>query len=127
MPEQQTDFIFTAVGGQLGFVGAASVIALYWVMALRLLTIARRSISRFGTLFAAGAFALFAFSVFQNAGMTIGIMPITGIPLPLLSYGGSADIAFLVTIGICLNISRQSRDSGKSVSNRSLVRGNQIG
>ncbi len=127
VPEQQTDFIFTAIGGQLGFVGGASVIALYWVIALRLLAAARRSIDRFGMLIATAAFALFTFSAFQNAGMTIGIMPITGIPLPLISYGGSADFAFLIAIGLSLSVSRISRVQGQTSSSANLISGVRIG
>ena len=111
VPEQQTDFIFTAVGGQLGFVGACGVIVLYGVIAVRILSAARRAIDTFGTLLAAGAFSLLTFSVFENAGMTIGITPITGIPLPFMSYGGSADIAFFAALGITLSVSRTGRRS----------------
>ncbi len=104
VPEQQTDFIFTAVGGQLGFVGAASVLALYGVILSRVWRAARVAEDRIGTLICAGVFSLLCFSIFENAGMAMGIMPVTGIPLPFLSYGGSADIAFFAAIGLALNV-----------------------
>lgn len=105
VPEQQTDFIFTAVGEQLGFVGAASVLGLYGLMVWRILRTAQLAKDPFGRLLCAGVFGYIAFSVFQNAGMTMGIMPITGIPLPLLSYGGSATIAVFAAIGLVLSVS----------------------
>ncbi|MHB1486791.1 MAG: FtsW/RodA/SpoVE family cell cycle protein [Acidimicrobiales bacterium] len=104
VPEQQTDFIFTAVGGQLGFVGAASVLGLFGLMCQRIWRAARSAKDDFGMLLCVGALALIGFSVFQNAGMTMGIMPITGIPLPFMSYGGSSTIAFFAAIGIVLNV-----------------------
>ncbi len=104
VPEQQTDFIFTAVGEQLGFIGTASVLALFGLMVWRMLRAAQLARDHLGRLLCAGAFGLIAFSVFQNAGMTMGIMPITGIPLPFMSYGGSATIAFFAAMGIVLNV-----------------------
>ena len=104
VPEQQTDFIFSAVGEQLGFVGAASVLALLGLIAWRLLHSAQSARDPFGRLLATGVFTLIAFSVFENAGMTMGIMPIAGIPLPFLSYGGSATLAFFSGIGMVLSV-----------------------
>jgi rod shape determining protein RodA len=104
VPEQQTDFIFTAVGEQLGFLGAASLLALFGIIVWRILRIAQSARDTFGTLLCGGVLGLIGLSVFQNAGMTMGIMPITGIPLPFMSYGGSATIAFFVAIGIVLNV-----------------------
>jgi rod shape determining protein RodA len=104
VPEQQTDFIFTAVGEQLGFVGASAVLVALGVIAWRMFRTAQLARDMFGRLVAAGIFTFFAFSVFQNAGMTMGIMPITGIPLPFLSYGGSAVLVFFVAVGITLSI-----------------------
>jgi rod shape determining protein RodA len=104
VPEQQTDFIFTAVGEQLGFVGAAALLALFGIMVWRILRIAQTARDSLGTLLCAGVLGLIGLSVFQNAGMTMGIMPITGIPLPFMSYGGSATIAFFAAIGIVLNV-----------------------
>ncbi len=104
VPEQQTDFIFTAVGEQLGFFGSASVLALFGLIAWRVLRNARLARDPLGRLLCVGVLALVAVSVFQNAGMTMGIMPITGIPLPFMSYGGSAVIAFFMAVGIVLNV-----------------------
>jgi rod shape determining protein RodA len=104
VPEQQTDFIFTAVGEQLGFLGAASLLALFGIIVWRVLRAAQTARDTLGTLLCGGVLGLIGLSVFQNAGMTMGIMPITGIPLPFMSYGGSATIAFFAAIGIVLNV-----------------------
>jgi len=104
VPEQQTDFIFSAVGEQLGFAGAATVLSLLGVVSWRILRAAQLARDPFGRLLATGAFALIAFSVFENAGMTMGIMPIAGIPLPFLSYGGSATVAFFAAVGMALSV-----------------------
>jgi len=104
VPEQQTDFIFSAVGEQLGFVGAASVLALLGVVSWRILRAAQVSRDGFGRLLATGCFTLIAFSVFENAGMAMNIMPVAGIPLPFLSYGGSATVAFFSAVGIALSV-----------------------
>lgn len=104
VPEQSNDFIFTAVGEQLGFVGSASLLALFAVMLWRILRTAQLAKDSFGRLICAGVLGLVGFSVFQNAGMTMGLMPITGIPLPFVSYGGSATIAFFGAIGLTLNV-----------------------
>lgn len=104
VPEQQTDFIFSAVGEQLGFVGAATVLVLLGIVAWRMLRVAQTTRDPFGRLLATGCFALIAFSAFENAGMAMGIMPIAGIPLPFLSYGGSATVAFFAAVGIVLSV-----------------------
>ncbi len=104
VPEQQTDFIFTAVGEQLGFVGAVGVLGLLFLLAWRVLRVGQIARDDFGRLICAGVFAFIAFSTFQNAGMTMGIMPITGIPLPFISYGGTAVIAFFSGIGLALSV-----------------------
>jgi rod shape determining protein RodA len=104
VPEQHTDFIFTAVGEQLGFVGSATLLGLFALLIWRSLRIAGMSRDLFGTLIATGIACLWAFQVFINVGMTMGIMPITGIPLPFISYGGSSLITNFVAVGILLNI-----------------------
>jgi len=104
VPEQETDFIFTAVGEQFGFVGAASVLAAYAAIMLRLVRISAASQDRFGMLVAVGVAALFAFHVFVNIGMTVAIMPVTGLPLPFMSAGGSSLLAMAVGVGICHSI-----------------------
>ena len=104
VPEQQTDFIFTAVGEQLGFFGTTGVLALLGLVAFRILRAAMGAKDMLGRLMCTGIFAFFAFSVFQNAGMTMGIMPVTGIPLPFLSYGGSATLVFFTAVGLVLSV-----------------------
>jgi len=104
VPNQQTDFIFSAVGEQLGFVGGAVVIGLFGIIALRALRAAQMARDNFGRMVCAGALAFVAFSVFENIGMTIGLAPITGIPLPFISYGGSASFAFFATVGLVANV-----------------------
>ncbi len=104
VPEQHTDFIFTAVGEQLGFLGSATLLGLFAFLIWRALRIAALSRDMFGTLVAAGIAALWSFQVFVNVGMTMGIMPITGIPLPFISYGGSSLLTNFVAVGLLLNI-----------------------
>ncbi len=104
VPEQHTDFIFTAVGEQLGFIGCATLLGLFAILIWRALRIAGMSRDLFGTLIATGIASLWAFQMFVNAGMTMGIMPITGIPLPFISYGGSSLITHFVAVGLLLNI-----------------------
>jgi rod shape determining protein RodA len=104
VPEQHTDFIFTVAGEELGFVGAAIILFLYAVLAWRIWRIGTLSRDLFGTLVCAGALSMLVFQLFENIGMTTGIMPITGIPLPLLSYGGSSTMAFLVLIGLVQSV-----------------------
>ena len=104
VPEQHTDFIFTAVGEQLGFAGAATLLAMFSIVAWRLWRIAQLARDPFGTLVCVGVLCLFMFQIFENVGMTMGIMPVTGIPLPFMSYGGSATIAEFAAMGVVLNI-----------------------
>jgi rod shape determining protein RodA len=104
VPEQQTDFIFSAVGEQLGFVGAGALLLAYGVVSWRVLRTAQLARDNYGRLLCAGIFALLVFSVFATVGMNMGIMPVTGIPLPFLSYGGSATIGFFAAIGIVISV-----------------------
>jgi rod shape determining protein RodA len=104
VPEQQTDFIFTAVGEELGFVGGAVVLGLFLVLSLRVLRAADLARDDFGSLVCMGVLIMLVFQVFQNVGMTMGIMPITGIPLPFVSYGGSSLLSTYAAIGLVLNI-----------------------
>lgn len=106
VPEQQTDFIFSAVGEQLGFIGSTLLLAMLGVIAWRLMRIAQLARDTFGRMLCAGAFAFVAFSTFQNAGMAMGIMPVAGVPLPFVSYGGSAALCFFAVIGIALSVRR---------------------
>src|SRR5919198_564876 len=104
VPEQHTDFIFTAVGEEFGFVGAVAVLFLFAVLLWRGFRIALLSKDAFGTYLAAGIVTMFAIQMFVNIGMTIGIMPITGIPLPFVSYGGSSLITNYAAVGLLLNV-----------------------
>lgn len=104
VPEQHTDFVFTAVGEQLGFVGSAALLGLFAFLIWRALRIAAISRDLFGTLLASGAAILWAVQVFVNVGMTMGIMPITGIPLPFISYGGSSLVTNLAVVGLLANV-----------------------
>ncbi len=104
VPEQETDFIFTAVAEQLGFVGAILVLAAFAVIIWRLLVIAANARDRFGALIAAGLAAMMVFHVFVNVGMTIGIMPVTGLPLPFLSAGGSFYLAMTFALGVANSV-----------------------
>jgi rod shape determining protein RodA len=109
VPEQQTDFIFTVVGEELGFVGAVALFLLYLLVLWRAYRIAVTAKDPFGTYLAVGIGAMFVIQIFVNVGMTMGIMPITGIPLPFLSYGGSALIADLAAVGILQSVYMRSR------------------
>jgi rod shape determining protein RodA len=111
VPEDHTDFVFAAVGEQYGFAGAALVLALYGLLIWRALRILTMSKDLFGSLVAAGVAAMLMFQVFVNVGMTIGIMPITGVTLPLMSYGGSSVITTLLAVGLLQSIYIQARAS----------------
>ena len=108
VPEQRTDFIFTAIGEQLGFIGTSLVLLLLAFVAWRMFVIGRNAKDTMGRLICLGVFIFFAFSCFENIGMTMGIMPVTGIPLPLLSYGGSAAVVFFAGGGAVLSVSRRT-------------------
>ena len=123
VPEQHTDFIFTVAGEELGLVGSAVLIALLGVVLWRALTIASRADDLFGRLAAGGIACWFGFQAFQNIGMCLGIMPVTGVPLPLVSYGGSSMFAGLMAIGLLQNIHlRTDRSMGLGVARSRLVR-----
>ncbi|MGH2394644.1 MAG: FtsW/RodA/SpoVE family cell cycle protein, partial [Candidatus Limnocylindria bacterium] len=104
VPEQQSDFIFTVVGEELGFMGCATLLVLYCVIAWRIWRAAQVAKDLLGTLICVGVLAMVLFQVFENVGMTMGIMPITGIPLPLMSYGGSSMLTMFAAIGLVLNV-----------------------
>ncbi len=110
IPEQQTDFVFTVAGEELGLVGAGGIILLLGVVLWRGLRIASQATDPFGRLVAAGVVSWFAFQSFVNIGMTLGIMPVTGLPLPFVSYGGSAMFANLMAIGLLQNVHLRSRE-----------------
>ncbi|MBO0732481.1 MAG: FtsW/RodA/SpoVE family cell cycle protein, partial [Acidimicrobiaceae bacterium] len=104
VPEQRTDFIFTAVGEQVGLAGSALLLLLFLLVLWRMWRIATLAADTVGTLMCIGVLAMIVFQVFENVGMTMGIMPIAGIPLPLVSYGGSAVVATLLGVGLVLSV-----------------------
>jgi len=104
VPEQQTDFIFTVAGEQLGFLGSGLIVLLYLVILMRAFGIARRSADHYGQMVCTGVIAWFAFQTFENIGMTLGMMPMTGVPLPFMSYGGSSMFATLIGFGLLQNV-----------------------
>src|SRR6476660_1910609 len=104
VPEQHTDFIFTVVGEELGFVGGAAMLGLFAVIVWRILRAARLAQDSFGALCCMGVLGMFVAQMFENVGMAMGIMPITGIPLPFMSYGGSSIIVSFACIGLVANV-----------------------
>jgi rod shape determining protein RodA len=121
LPEHHTDFIFAVIGERWGFTGSALVIALYGLLlwrALRLVLIARDG---FGSLLSAGIAAILSFQIFVNIGMTLGIMPITGVPLPLMSYGGSSVLVTLICLGLLESVHLRAADPAAAAV-RSRVR-----
>ena len=109
VPSVQTDFIFTVAGEELGFVGAAAIVALLGIVVFRAIRAAQVADDMFGMLVASGVAIWFIFQTFVNVGMTIGIMPITGLPLPFISYGGSAIFADMIAIGLVQSVRRHHK------------------
>ena len=109
VPEQHTDFIFTVSGEELGFLGSALILILFFIILMRAFAIARRTNDIFGRMVCVGVIAWFSFQIFENIGMTMGLMPMTGVPLPFLSYGGSSMFANLIGIGLLQNVFERSR------------------
>ncbi|MGW5862176.1 rod shape-determining protein RodA [Streptomyces sp. NPDC055239] len=107
VPEQQTDFVFTVAGEELGFAGAGLILVLLGILLWRACRIARETTELYGTIVAAGIIAWFAFQAFENIGMTLGIMPVAGLPLPFVSYGGSSMFAVWVAVGLLQSIKVQ--------------------
>jgi rod shape determining protein RodA len=121
IPEHHTDFVFSVVGESFGFVGAAIVLSLYALLiwrGLRILTMAK---NLYGSLVAGGIVVMLMFQVFVNVGMTVGIMPITGVPLPLMSYGGSSVIVTLLAIGVLQSIHVQAREVAQAKRRQTLL------
>jgi rod shape determining protein RodA len=104
VPEQQTDFIFSVAGEELGLIGAGMIVLLSAVVLFRALRIARLAEDRFGMLLSVGIVCWFGFQIFENVGMNLGIMPITGLPLPFVSYGGTSMFASMIAIGLLQNV-----------------------
>ena len=104
VPEVQTDFIFAAIADQWGFLGAIGLLTLYGFLIYKMISIARTSKDIFGSVISVGIVSYFLFAIFQNIGMTIGLIPITGITLPLISYGGSSLLTTVISIGLVINV-----------------------
>jgi rod shape determining protein RodA len=117
VPDNHTDFVFTVIGEELGFVGAAGVLGLFAVLLWRALRIASQAVDRDAMIIAAGVAGILLVQVFVNVGMTVGLMPVTGLPLPFLSYGGTSLIVWLGMTGLLLNVhlrTRQGLTRGRS-------------
>lgn len=104
LPEHHTDFIYAVIGEELGFIGAALLIILYGVLLFRTLIIGSKSREMYGTLIISGIIAMWLFHIFENIGMCIGLMPVTGIPLPFVSYGGSSMLTNMIGVGLVLGV-----------------------
>jgi rod shape determining protein RodA len=109
VPEQQTDFVFTVAGEELGYLGAGLLILLVGIVLWRGVSVAAKAEDAFGTLLAVGVVCWFGFQAFENIGMTLGIMPVTGLPLPFVSYGGSSMFANMLAVGLLQNVHIRSR------------------
>jgi len=109
LPEMHTDFIFSVLGEEFGFIGVVVVLILYFILLWQILKIVAEAKDSFGSLLIIGIISMFAFHIFENVGMTLGIMPVTGITLPFLSYGGSSLIVNLLAIGLVLNVSMRKK------------------
>ena len=109
IPDDHTDFIFSITCETFGFVGGAAVIALYLIMLTRMLVLSRRIEDRFASMTTVGVMAMLLFHVFENIGMVIGVTPVTGIPLPFMSYGGSNLLTNMISVAIVLNVSMVCR------------------
>lgn len=115
VPEQQTDFIFTVIGEEFGFAGGTVVLGCFALLLWRLYRMARLAGDQFGSYLVTGVFAMFAFQMFQSIGMTMGIMPVTGIPLPFVSSGGSSVLASYIGVGIALSVHMRRFTAGIDV------------
>lgn len=109
LPERHTDFIFPVIGEEFGFIGGMVVLSLYLALLLRSLVVAREARDTFGALMVVGIVAMWSFHILENVGMTMGIMPVTGIPLPFISYGGSSLVTNLVAVGMIMNVRMRKR------------------
>jgi rod shape determining protein RodA len=121
VPEQHTDFIFTVAGEELGLIGAGVLILLFAVLLWRALQISLHADDMFGRVAAAGIACWFAFQTFQNIGMCLGIMPVTGVPLPLVSYGGSSMFASMMAVGLLQNIAMRGSMTSRALSPRRFL------
>ncbi|NGZ04732.1 MAG: rod shape-determining protein RodA [Magnetococcales bacterium] len=115
LPERHTDFIFSVLAEEWGFLGCLTLLALYILLIIRCLMIAEMANDRFGLLIVVGATMLFAIQVVVNVGMVVGLLPVVGVPLPLISYGGSSMVTLMIAMGLLAHVSLYSRQHGRSV------------
>mgnify|MGYP003623644874 FL=1 len=118
VPEQSTDFLFSTVGEEWGFMGTLTVLALFCFLIIRLIIMGERQHEPFGRVYCYSVAMIFLFHVVVNVGMTIGIMPVIGIPLPMFSYGGSSLLAFTVLFFIAVKLDSRKRESGELLQSR---------
>lgn len=111
LPEQHTDFIFSILSEEFGFIGGICVFILYFIIFIKIIILIKQSLNKYGVYIASGILGIFSFHFFINVGMVMGIMPITGIPLLFLSYGGSSLLTAMVCIGLLMNINYRKKDS----------------
>jgi rod shape determining protein RodA len=109
LPVQDSDFIFSVIAEEWGFIGGSVIIGLYALFLYRIICIARNAKDHFGSLIVIGIFGMFFFQIFENIGMTMGLMPVTGITLPFISAGGSSVITNMLALGLVLNICIRSK------------------
>jgi len=109
LPAKHTDFIFSVIGEETGFIGILILILLYLLLLWQMLNVAKNARDDYGQLVVSGITAMFFFHIVENIGMTIGLMPITGITLPLISYGGSSMLTSLIAIGLVININLRNK------------------
>lgn len=110
VPEPQTDFIFAVFSENFGFIGASVLVALFFILVYRMIITGIESNDPYGSYICAGVVGLMAFQIFQNIGMTIGLLPITGIPLPFVSYGGTSLIVYMICVGLVLNVRSRTKE-----------------
>lgn len=109
LPEYHTDFIYASLSEELGFLGSLLLIIFFWLLLWRILMVAQRTENQFGNLICVGVFSLIFFQIFVNIGMNMGLLPITGVPLPLVSYGGSSLLATMISLGLVSSVSKFSQ------------------
>ncbi|HLQ97305.1 MAG TPA: FtsW/RodA/SpoVE family cell cycle protein [Candidatus Dormibacteraeota bacterium] len=110
VPEKHTDMIFTAIAEQFGFIGVSAVLIIYFILIYRLIHIAMSSNDKYGSYIVTGLVGMFTYQIFQNIGMSIQLLPITGLPLPFLSYGGSSTMTYMLAIGLILNVHSRTKE-----------------
>lgn len=109
VPERHTDMIFTSIAEQFGFIGSSILLITFFLLIYRLIHIAILSNDKYGSYLVTGIIGMFAYQIFQNIGMSIQLLPITGLPLPFISYGGSSTLTYMLAIAIVLNVHSRTK------------------